>query len=210
LVLKLFGHFGRDQFGMICQKLLPVRESGVANREGPKEDSQWDSNEGDNATTGDEVENSVEDEAAPFLPRYKINGRHEDYTEIHHMIFLSIWLLWFRSLNAAVWLLYVPTGTYQVKPVLRYSLRVAKSNADVIGSAVARLLREKREALGLSNYIIAKRAGISHSTLIRIEKESRKPSLYILLRVAEAMEISLGPLIKEAENQSAKQNKKNP
>lgn len=98
----------------------------------------------------------------------------------------------------------MPTGTYQVKPVLRYSLSVAKSKADVVGSTVARLLREKREMMGLSVYIVAKRAAISHSTLMRIENESRKPSLYILLRVAEAMKIELWRLLKEAEEKSKK------
>lgn len=79
---------------------------------------------------------------------------------------------------------------------------MAKSKADAVGSTVARLLREKREALELSNYIIAKRARISHSTLIRIENESRKPSLDILLRIAEAMGIDLWKLLKEAEERA--------
>jgi transcriptional regulator with XRE-family HTH domain len=76
---------------------------------------------------------------------------------------------------------------------------VVKSKADAIGSTVARLLREKREALKLSTYIIGKRARISHSTLLRIENESRKPSLDTLLRIAEAMDMEIWPLIKEAE-----------
>jgi transcriptional regulator with XRE-family HTH domain len=81
---------------------------------------------------------------------------------------------------------------------------VAKSKADTVGSAFARLLREKRDELELSTYLIAKRARIAHSTLIRIENETRKPSLDILLRIAEAMEIELWKLLREAEERVGK------
>jgi transcriptional regulator with XRE-family HTH domain len=76
---------------------------------------------------------------------------------------------------------------------------VPKSKADAVGSAFARLLRTKRAELDLSIYIIAKRARISHTTLLRIENETRKPSLDILLRIADAMGIELWKLLKEAE-----------
>jgi hypothetical protein len=102
LVLQFFSHFGRDQFGMIYQKLLPVRKSGVSDRERPKDDSQRDADEGNDATTGDEVENSVEDEAAPFLPHYKIDRRHEDYAEIHYTISFLLIFSCFRELDASV------------------------------------------------------------------------------------------------------------
>ena len=76
---------------------------------------------------------------------------------------------------------------------------MAKFNADVVGPIVARLLREKREALGLSMNAVAKRAGLSHSMVSRVEHELRKPTLDTLLRLAEAMEIELWPLIRKAE-----------
>jgi len=61
------------------------------------------------------------------------------------------------------------------------------------------LLREKRLAAGLSMYAVAKRARLSHSMVSRVEQELRRPTLDTLLRIAEAMEIDLWPLIKMAE-----------
>ena len=75
---------------------------------------------------------------------------------------------------------------------------------------MARLLREKRMARGLSMYALAKRAGISHSTMARIENQGMKPTLDMLLRVTEAMGVDLWPLVKEAENRFAPLKKKNP
>ena len=69
----------------------------------------------------------------------------------------------------------------------------------IIGSSVARLLREKREALGLSMNVVATRAGLSHSMVSRVEHELRKPTLDTLLRITGAMEIELWPLIKKSE-----------
>jgi transcriptional regulator with XRE-family HTH domain len=76
---------------------------------------------------------------------------------------------------------------------------MAKSRPDIVGSSVARLLRQKREALGLSMNTVAKRARLSHSMVSRVEHELRRPTLDTLLRITEAMNIELWPLIKEAE-----------
>jgi transcriptional regulator with XRE-family HTH domain len=38
---------------------------------------------------------------------------------------------------------------------------------------------------------VAKRAGLSHSMISRVEHELRKPTLDTLLRIAQAMEIEL-------------------
>lgn len=69
----------------------------------------------------------------------------------------------------------------------------------IIGASVARLLREKRESLGLSMNTVAKRAGLSHSMVSRVERELRKPTLDTLLRITGALEIELWPLVKKAE-----------
>jgi len=76
---------------------------------------------------------------------------------------------------------------------------VAKSKPEVIGSSVVRLLREKREALGLSMNTVAKRAGLSHTMISRVERELRKPTLDTLLRITGAMGVDLWPLIKKSE-----------
>ena len=96
----------------------------------------------------------------------------------------------------------MPIGTYHVKHVLLYCYWVAKSKADIVGPRVVRLLKQRREDLGLSMNAVAKRAGLSHSMISRVEHELRKPTLDTLLRISEAMEIDLWPLIKQAEQSS--------
>lgn len=46
---------------------------------------------------------------------------------------------------------------------------------------------------------VAKRAGLSHSMVSRVEHELRRPTLDTLLRITEALDIDLWPLIREAE-----------
>lgn len=93
----------------------------------------------------------------------------------------------------------VPIGTYLVKPSLLYSYPVAQFKADIVGPRVIRLLKQKREKSGLSMNAVAKRAGLSHSMISRVEHELRKPTLDTLFRISEALQIDLWPLIKKAE-----------
>ncbi len=74
-----------------------------------------------------------------------------------------------------------------------------KSKADIVGSIVVRLLREKREALGLSMNVVAQRSKMSHTMISRVERELRRPTLDTLLRIADAMGVELFPLIRKAE-----------
>lgn len=54
-------------------------------------------------------------------------------------------------------------------------------------------------AKGLSMYVVAKRARMSHSMISRVEHELCRPTLDTLLRIADGIEIDLWPLIKKAE-----------
>ncbi len=74
-----------------------------------------------------------------------------------------------------------------------------ESRPDLIASTVIRLLREKREALGLSMNVVATRAGLSHTMISRVERELRKPTLDTVLRITGAMGIDLWPLLKKSE-----------
>lgn len=74
-----------------------------------------------------------------------------------------------------------------------------ESSPDLIASTVIRLLREKREALGLSMNAVATRAGLSHTMISRVERELRKPTLDTVLRITGAMGIDLWPLLKQSE-----------
>ena len=80
---------------------------------------------------------------------------------------------------------------------------MAKSKSDIACSLLVRLLRDKRVALGLSMNTVAKRSRLSHSMISRVEHELRRPTLDTLLRIAEAMQIDLWPLVKEAESEAA-------
>lgn len=67
-----------------------------------------------------------------------------------------------------------------------------------VSSEVARLLKSARESKGLSKTRLAEAAGISQGMVTYIEAEERNPSLDVLLRLSEALEIELFELIKEA------------
>ena len=55
-------------------------------------------------------------------------------------------------------------------------------------------LREAREGLGLSQEAVAARARLNTSYLSQIERGKKAPSLDVLVRIAEAVNLSLGEL----------------
>lgn len=95
----------------------------------------------------------------------------------------------------------MPIGTYRAKLFLRKLYEVEKTKADIVGTVVVRLLREKREALGLSMNVVAQRSKMSHTMISRVERELRRPTLDTLLRIADAMAIELSPIIRQAEKE---------
>jgi transcriptional regulator with XRE-family HTH domain len=76
---------------------------------------------------------------------------------------------------------------------------VSKSSAlDKIGAEVARLLSEERTKRGLSMNRLAEKAGLSQSLVSSFEKTPWNPTLDTLLRIAKALEINLGDVLKQA------------
>ncbi len=63
---------------------------------------------------------------------------------------------------------------------------------------IIRLLREERERRGLSKYAVEQRAGVSQQMVGYVERGLRNPSLEVALRMAAALEVDLGDLIKQA------------
>ena len=61
----------------------------------------------------------------------------------------------------------------------------------------------KRLSLGVSMNVAARRAGISHTMISRVERGLRRPTLDTLLRISHALGVDLWPLIKEAESVEA-------
>ncbi|XHR28473.1 MAG: helix-turn-helix transcriptional regulator [Chthoniobacteraceae bacterium] len=64
---------------------------------------------------------------------------------------------------------------------------------------VITLLRENRVALGLSQEKLAKLAGLSRTGIRHIESGQFKPTLYSLLKIAEALGLDLSRLIRQAQ-----------
>jgi transcriptional regulator with XRE-family HTH domain len=63
---------------------------------------------------------------------------------------------------------------------------------------VIRLLREGRQARGLSKYAMAKRAGLSEQMIGYVECGKRNPSLETIVRMAVALEVDVSELIRRA------------
>jgi len=61
---------------------------------------------------------------------------------------------------------------------------------------VARRLRARREALGLSQARLAQAAGISRGYLIRLEAAQQDPTLTVLAHLAKALKVSVAELIR--------------
>ena len=64
-----------------------------------------------------------------------------------------------------------------------------------IGDTVGATIRRLREARGLSQEALARKAGLARLTVIRIETGSQSPTLDSLERVAKALGVRLRALI---------------
>lgn len=73
---------------------------------------------------------------------------------------------------------------------------------------VARIIREKRQAKGLSMELLAAGAGLSHSMISLIERQLRNPTLDTLLRICSVLEVDLGDLISEAARDASRKSRK--
>lgn len=64
---------------------------------------------------------------------------------------------------------------------------------------VMQLLRAERESQGISGYELAKRCGLSQSTLSLLDRGKRTPTLDTVLRIIAILEADLGILVSKAE-----------
>jgi transcriptional regulator with XRE-family HTH domain len=69
------------------------------------------------------------------------------------------------------------------------------TSADDTAEALARNLRRLRAERGLTLDELARRAGISRSMLIQIEQQRVNPTLAILVRLAQALDVGLAELV---------------
>jgi len=62
----------------------------------------------------------------------------------------------------------------------------------------SRLLRERRERLGLSMNEVARRTGLAQQTVSFVERGMRMPTLDTLLRITGALDLDLWMVLREA------------
>lgn len=88
---------------------------------------------------------------------------------------------------------------YHVKKPLCYGSIVRKTNpSKVVSLQVLRLIREERIRQGLSMNGLAKKAGLSQSMVSLLDRGLRNPTLEVLLRITNALDIDLSKLIRRA------------
>lgn len=67
-----------------------------------------------------------------------------------------------------------------------------------IATEVVRLLGEERTRRRISKNTLATLTGLNQSTMSRFERSAQNPTLDSLLRVADALQLDLGDVIKRA------------
>lgn len=72
---------------------------------------------------------------------------------------------------------------------------------------IIRLLREERKRRKLSNYAISQKSGVSESMLSLVDRGLRNPSMELMLRIADGLEVNLPDLIKKAQATVSKKGK---
>jgi transcriptional regulator with XRE-family HTH domain len=94
----------------------------------------------------------------------------------------------------------VPIVTSNVKAGSRYGKRVPRNpTREAVIDRLVELLKGERLQQKLSLNEVATRAGLSHTMVLRVEKRERVPTIDTLLRMAEALEVSLSSVLREAE-----------
>lgn len=68
-----------------------------------------------------------------------------------------------------------------------------------LSSEVTSILIERRKKAGLSHERLSELAGVSRSTISRIEAEQTNGTLFVFQKVANALELPLSVILKEAE-----------
>jgi transcriptional regulator with XRE-family HTH domain len=75
---------------------------------------------------------------------------------------------------------------------------VAEKKYEAVCAHVVRLLKAERERQGISKYAAAERSGLSEAMIGYVERGLRRPSLETVVRMAAALEVNLGDILKQA------------
>ena len=74
---------------------------------------------------------------------------------------------------------------------------------------LGKVLQKARQDAGLSQQALAARAGIDRSYLSELECDHKSPTVHMLFRLCEAMEISASDVLREVED-TERRKKKSP
>jgi transcriptional regulator with XRE-family HTH domain len=74
-----------------------------------------------------------------------------------------------------------------------------KFNQELIANKLARVVKERRKSLGLSQEELAHRVAIDRTYASQIERAVANPSLNVLCNLASALNLSISQLIGEAD-----------
>lgn len=75
---------------------------------------------------------------------------------------------------------------------------------EILITAICRVIKERRLALGLSIYALSQGSGVSQQAIAYYEKGRRRPTVENLSKVATALGMELSELISLAEKESGK------
>lgn len=81
-----------------------------------------------------------------------------------------------------------------------FSMKIRE--AQNFSDEVVRLLVVERHKQGLTNYQVAQKSNISEAALSYIERNERRPTLYTLKQIADAIGVKLSDIIRRAEESS--------
>lgn len=72
--------------------------------------------------------------------------------------------------------------------------------AHLFSDKVVTLIKEEQQNKGISNYTLARLSGISETSLSYIFRHQRRPTLYTLKMITEALGLPLSEIVYRAEN----------
>ncbi len=80
-----------------------------------------------------------------------------------------------------------------------YDVFMKIREAQIFSDKVVALIKKEQQEKGISNYTLAQLSGISEASLSYIFRNQRRPTLYTLKMITDALNLSLSEMISRAE-----------
>lgn len=82
-----------------------------------------------------------------------------------------------------------------------YDIFMKIREAHIFSDKVVTLIKKEQQNKGISNYTLARLSGISETSLSYIFRHQRRPTLYTLKMITEALGLPLSEIVYRAENE---------